>query len=90
MKRVAGTEDDPIVEIPLVVGFRPVVVQLQQAIVIPFDIEHVRIAVPVGNVRHAIHSTITAVRSADWRIYTAESDVAATLHQHNAPSIFVF
>lgn len=48
MKRVAGTQDDPIVEIPLVVRLRPVVVEVERSIVIALHVEHVRIAVPIG------------------------------------------
>lgn len=48
MKRVAGTEDEFVVEIPLVVRIRPVVVQLQRTVVIALHVEDVRITVPVG------------------------------------------
>lgn len=49
MKRIAETEREPIVELDAVVGVDPIAVQPQLAVVIPFDFEHVRVAVQVRN-----------------------------------------
>ena len=48
-KILSKNEDKLIIEIPLVLGIRPIVVQ-PQVIVIAFKLEHVRIAVTIRNV----------------------------------------
>lgn len=63
MKRVAGAEDNPIVKVPLIVRVCPVVVELERAVVVAFNVEHVRVAAPVGNVRHAICITVLRILS---------------------------
>ena len=45
MKRVAETEHDLVVEIPLVARVDPIRVEPPLAVVVPIDIEHVRVAV---------------------------------------------
>lgn len=53
MKGVA--EDEAIVGIPPVVRFRPVVVQPRLAVLVPIDLEDVRVAVGIGvSVRSAV------------------------------------
>lgn len=52
MKRVAETEHDLIVEIPLVVRIRPIRIE-PRLMVIPIDVEHVRVAVRIDYVRDA-------------------------------------
>ena len=46
---LAGTEHKLIVRIPLVVKIRPIVVQPQTAAV-PFEVEDVRVAIPICNI----------------------------------------
>lgn len=46
-KRLSEAKDNLVVRIPLVVRFRPVVVQ-PQTILIVFNVEHVRVAVRVS------------------------------------------
>lgn len=53
MKRFAETEDDTIVEIPLVVRIRPIRAEPTITIVVALDHEHVRVAVGVGSVCRA-------------------------------------
>ena len=48
--RLAETEHELVVRIPLVVGFRPIVVQ-PQTVVVAFQLEDVLVAVGVGVVR---------------------------------------
>ncbi len=48
MKRVAETEDDLIVEIPLIVRIRPIGVEPRLAVVVALDVEDVRIAIGVS------------------------------------------
>ena len=43
----AETEHDLVVEIPLVVRIRPVGVEPRLAVVVPLEVEHVRVAVGV-------------------------------------------
>ncbi len=57
IKRISGAEHDLFVQIPLVVGIGVVRVQPPIAIVVPLDVERLRIAVGIGNVRNAIHFT---------------------------------
>jgi hypothetical protein len=57
MKRVAKTEDDLIVEIPLVVRVRPIRVEPTLTIVIVLDVEDVRVAIRVGCMRNAFYAT---------------------------------
>ena len=52
MKRVTKTKHDAIVEIPLIVRVRPVAVEPMLAVVVAFDVEHVRVAVRVGYYVH--------------------------------------
>jgi len=53
MKRVAKTEDDLVVEIPLVRRIRPIGVEPRLAVVVALDVEHVRVAIGVGCVHCA-------------------------------------
>lgn len=57
MKRVSETEDDLILKVPLVVGVSVVRVQPLLAIVVPLDVEHILIAVGVGNVHMPVYTT---------------------------------
>jgi hypothetical protein len=53
MKRIAETEDDAIVEIPLVVRIRPIRIEPPIATIVTIDHEHVRVAIGVGSVCRA-------------------------------------
>ena len=48
MKRFAKTEDNPIAEIPAIVGIDPIAVQSQLAIIVALNVEHVRITIGVS------------------------------------------
>lgn len=50
MKRVAERENERVLEIPAIVGMGIVAVQPALAVIVPLDVEHVRVAVGVGNV----------------------------------------
>ena len=56
-ERVAETEHDAVVEVPTVVGIRPIVVEPQRTVVVPLHIEDVRVVVRVRIVRYAICAT---------------------------------
>ena len=60
MRRIAETEQRGIVEIPAVLRVGIVVVEPRLAVVVPIDVEHARVVVPVGYVHHAAHISITA------------------------------
>ena len=62
-KTVSETEHELVVRIPLVVGFRPIVVQ-PQTVVVAFQLEDVRVAVGVCVVRRVINDTVHLVRMA--------------------------
>ena len=64
MKRVAETERDTMAEIPANAGLRPVTAEPQLAVVIAFDVEHVRVAITVGIVWCAIYATARLI--APW------------------------
>ena len=55
-------EHELVVRVPVVVKFRPVVVQ-PQTVVIAFHVENVGIAVTVRSARYAITTTARLVRS---------------------------
>jgi hypothetical protein len=57
MNRVAETEHDAIVEIPLVVRIGIVAVEPPIAVIIALDVEDVRIAVRIGSVCRTILAT---------------------------------
>jgi len=84
MKRVAETEQDTIVELPAIVGIRPIVVEPQRAIIVPLHIEDVRVAVRVGIVRRAIHATAHRILSGLHRTCDLKSSGAA----HQVSSFF--
>jgi arsenate reductase-like glutaredoxin family protein len=46
-KTVSEAEHELVVRIPRVVGFRPIVVE-PQAVLVAFQVEHVRVAIGVG------------------------------------------
>ena len=48
MKQFAKTEHDAIGQIPLIVGIRPVRIEPLRTVVIPLDVEDVRVAVGIG------------------------------------------
>ncbi|MGB7957626.1 MAG: hypothetical protein WCF77_02175 [Minisyncoccia bacterium] len=76
---LAETEDELIVGIPLVRGIRPVVVQ-PQTVLVPFQVEDVRVAVAIGSVRHAIRAT--ARLSKETGLYFIwEHDSTSAAHQ---------
>lgn len=50
MKRVAEGEDNLVLKIPVVVRIGIVAVQPALAVIVPLDVENVRVAVGVGNV----------------------------------------
>ena len=62
-------EQQPIVEIPPIVGIGPVVVEPRPAIVIAFDVERARVAVGVRYVRGAICATAHRIFSGLYRIW---------------------
>ena len=86
MKRVAETERDTIVEIPAIIGLRPVIVEPQLAVVIAFDVEHVRVAVGVRIVRRVICTTIHRILSGLNRMRDRKSHNTA----HQVSSFFSF
>ncbi|OGI32467.1 MAG: hypothetical protein A2271_04510 [Candidatus Moranbacteria bacterium RIFOXYA12_FULL_35_19] len=61
-KILSEAKDNLIVSIPLVVRLRPIVIQPRLAVIVAIHIEHVRIAVRVGFVCHAIYSTAYSIR----------------------------
>ena len=66
MKIIAETEQRGIVEIPAILRTGIVVVEPRLAVVVPIDVEHARVAVPVGCVHYAIRTT--ALQFANRRI----------------------
>ena len=60
MKRLSETEDDLVLEIPAIIGVRPIRVQPPLA-VIPLDVEDVRAAVGIGNVYAPLCTTIPRI-----------------------------
>ena len=65
-ERIAETEHDAIVELPMIVGIRPIVVEPQLAVIVALHIEDVRVVVRVRIVRRTIRAT--AHRSALWAV----------------------
>ena len=57
MKRVAENKHQLVLEIPAIVGIVPIRVEPPPAVVIAFDVEHVRVAVGIGCVRDAFRAT---------------------------------
>lgn len=57
MNRVAKTEHDAFIEIPLVVGIGIVAIEPLIAVVIPLHVEDVRIAVGINSVCDTIRAT---------------------------------
>ncbi len=51
-KTVSEAENELVVRIPLVVGFRPVIVE-PRAVIVAFEVENFRVAVRIGFVRRA-------------------------------------
>ena len=49
MKRIAKTEDNTIVEIPLVVRIHPIRIEPPIAVAVTLDHEHVRVTIRVGS-----------------------------------------
>ena len=84
-KRLSEAKDKLIVEIPLVRGFRPIVVE-PKTVVIPVHIEHFRIAVGISFICRAIH--ITACSNANRQRSTAVFYSGARLRQRGIPSSF--
>ena len=83
-ERVAETEHDAVVEVPTVVGIRPIVVEPQRTVVVPLHIEDVRIVVRVRIVRRAICATAHRILSGLYRICDLKSSGAA----HQVSSFF--
>ncbi len=77
MKRAAETEDKLIVEIPLVARLRPIVVELERAVVVALDIEQVRVA-SVRNVHCTVLSTTPRLFSGLNRIRYRNTRVQCT------------
>ena len=48
MKKVAGNKHEPVVRIPPIVRLRLIVAVEPQSIVVPVQVEHVRVAIAVG------------------------------------------
>ena len=61
MKRISQDKDKFVLRIPSVLGIRPIVVQ-PQAIIVPVQVENVRVAITVSYVRNAIHATAQVIR----------------------------
>jgi len=57
MKQVSGTEHKGVVEIPAILGIGIVRVQPPLAVIVPLDVEHVRVAVGVSTVPAPIQTT---------------------------------
>ena len=83
MKRLSETEDDLVLEIPAVVGIRPVRVQPLPVLIV-LDIKHVRVAVRVSICAH--------IRPRHHPLSTLgiESDLPLKWLKMHAPSSFVF
>ena len=78
MKRVAETEHDLIVEVPLVVGVDPIGVEPPRAVVVALDVEHVRVAIGVGYVRDTSCTTVRRIFSGLYRIWHHNALVSRT------------
>ena len=78
MKRVAETEHDLIVEVPLVVGVDPIGVEPPRAVVVALDVEHVRVAIGVGYVRDTFCATVRRIFSGLYRIWHRNALVPRT------------
>ena len=78
MKRVAETEHDLIVEVPLVVGVDPIGVEPPRAVVVALDVEHVRVAIGVGYVRDTSCATVRRIFSGLYRIWHRNALVPRT------------
>ena len=83
-ERVAETEHDAIVELPAIVGIRPIVVKPQLAVVVALHIEDVRVVVRVRIVRRAIRATAHRMLSRLYRI----CDLKSTSATHQVSSFF--
>jgi len=57
MKRFSETKNDLVLEIPAIAGIGVVRIQPPLAIIIPLDVEDIRIAIGVGNVYASIYVT---------------------------------
>ena len=83
MKRLSETEDDPVLEIPAVVGIRPIRIQ-PPLVLVPVDVEDVR--VPVGvSIRAYIHPHHHPLNTL-W----TESYLPSKWFKIHAPSSFFF
>ncbi|MEK7136797.1 MAG: hypothetical protein AAB853_00785 [Patescibacteria group bacterium] len=86
---LAATEDDLIVEIPLVVWIRPVVVQ-PRAVLVALAVEDVRVAVGIGSVSRAIGFTARLEnenrlnRTCDHQSSSTGHQVTPFLKEHHA------
>ena len=60
MKRLSETEDDLVLEIPVVAGVRPIRVQ-PPLVLVPLDVEDIRVAVGIGNVYAPVCTTIPRI-----------------------------
>lgn len=58
MKRISETKDDLVLKVPVVVRVSDVRVQPLLAVIVPLDIEDVRVAIGVGSVQDAAPTTI--------------------------------
>jgi hypothetical protein len=82
-KTLSKAKDKLVVEIPFVRGFRPIVVE-PETVVIPGHIEHFRIAIGIGFICRAIHST--ACSNTNRRRSKAVFYLGAKLRQRGIPS----
>jgi hypothetical protein len=81
-KRVSGTEHEVVVRIPPVVRLRVVRVE-PRAIVIPIEVEHVRVTVAVSYVCSAVCSTAVPIMS-PWGVqlyFMRDRKSPSTAHQ---------
>ena len=60
---VAETEHDLVAEIPLVVRVHPVGVEPRLTIIVPLDVEDVRVAIGIGYVHCPFHTTTLRILS---------------------------
>lgn len=83
MRRVATGEDEPVVSIVEVVGVGIVGIE-PQTVVIVFDNEDVEVAVRAAKYTkcHLYHCPLNTL----WAVFY----LAYLMHQHFAPSIFIF
>ena len=69
IKRVAKNEHQLIDEIPPIVGVDPIRVEPPLTVVVPLDVEHVRVAVRVRYARRVAHTIAPRILLGLYRIW---------------------